>query len=381
MASNSQKIVHIGEYSTDALNGVAVTLYGQINTLKNLGYPVEIWTFTRNVSEITNIISTEGMSIYLLPLFRFSFLGIFAFPKITRSWIKSRISDVRCIHLHSVFSPANNLVAQFGIPYAVTPNGGWEPSVLTGRKRLAKLIWVAQREKKLWSNARFIQAVSETEERNLSILANIAPIKYIPNGIDLPSQNDKKQFIKRDLWLYMGRLAIQQKGLDILINAYAILRITSSNLPRLILAGPDFRGDKKKIEKMIIKHGLSDDIQLIGPVKNGQKEALLDKASLFLHLSRWEGMPLAILEAMAHGVPCLVTKGTNMAHFVSRGRAGIVAGDTIDEIVAAMLNALKVDLHEMGRSARKIVEHHFTWDLVATRLIAAYDQYFYDRNE
>jgi glycosyltransferase involved in cell wall biosynthesis len=215
-----------------------------------------------------------------------------------------------------------------------------------------------------------VQAVSEAEKEELQDLGGISGIRYIPNGVKLPPLPEDRG--QRDLWLFLGRLAIEHKGLDRMLDAYAECRVRKPDLPKLVLAGPDFRGDEAIIRDQIQRLGLQGCVDLPGPVTGDEKQRLFERASLFLHTSRWEGMPMSILEAMAWEIPCLLTKGTMMVPAVTEAGAGFDAGDSVPEIVAAMEQASSADLPAMGRAARECVGKHFSWSTVAEKLAEVY---------
>jgi glycosyltransferase involved in cell wall biosynthesis len=163
--------------------------------------------------------------------------------------------------------------------------------------------------------------------------------------------------------------------LDRMVRSYALCRKKGASLPKLVLAGPDFRGGRDYLAKLIAELGLEKVVELPGPVKGQEKESLLNRASLFLHTSRWEGLPLSILEAMAHGAPCLVTQGTNFADVIRTSGTGYCAGESDEEIAAAMASVNLKETPAMGIRARQLVEKEYSWERVADRLLQAYQRW------
>jgi glycosyltransferase involved in cell wall biosynthesis len=363
-------VVLFGKYDPNALDGQIMTVVGQADGLHTAGVKVEVWSFSRFRSEPKHSKTRTGADIWELPLFRPKIASVCAMPRGTRRWIEKRLDEIQLFHFHAVFSPIHNQIARFGKPYAVTPNGGWSRVVFNGRNRLAKRLWAELSEKRFWARARFVQAVSSGEQRQLKELAGIARIEEIPNGVDLPALNREPQ--KRDCWVFMGRLAVDHKGLDRMVRAYAICRKKGVSLPRLVLAGPDFRDGRKFLLDLISANGLEQDIELPGPVRGKDKEMLLNRASLFLHTSRWEGLPLAMLDAMAYGAPCFVTNGTNFTGVIKESGTGYCAGESDEEIADAMARVNSQECLVMGLRARQLVEKEYTWNRVSDRLIQAY---------
>lgn len=371
VASPRRTIVLLGKYAPGKMDGEIVATMGHADALHRAGADLEVWSFSRYISEPKKSQTRTGADIWTLPLYRAKVLSIWMMPAVTRRWIESRLSEVQLFHCHGVFSPIHNLVARLGKPYATIPHGGWNTNVFEGRNRLAKKVWVALSEKRFWSNARFVCATSPGEKKTLEELPGIVRVELAPNGVEIPPPEAISPC--QGDWVYIGRLAIDYKGMDRLIRAYAMCRSKGVNAPKLVLGGPDFQGGKAILEKMISELGLEKHVEFVGPVNGpAEKAALLGRASLFLHTSRSEAFPLAILEAMAHGVPVLVTPGTNFADMVNQNGVGYGTGDSDEEIAAAMASVKIEDASAMGMRARRLVENEYTWDRTARRLLQAY---------
>ena len=362
-------IVHVGNYDPDALEGVAITLVGQCNALLESGLPVEVWTFRGDVTEVSSRKYPNGLEVHVLPRHRNQFLAAMALPPVTKEWIARRLPEVRFFHLHSVFSPHNNRVASLGIPYAVTPNGGWGPAVILGRRSLMKRIWIRLFEESLWKNASFVQAVSPNEVSDLEALGIGSHVVLVPNGTDIVSRVERPADLPRR-WLFLGRLAVNQKGLDLLLQGYARAKGQGAPLPHLILAGPDFRGGMNTLKALAKELLIDDVVEFPGPVTGAVKEALWNSCELFLHTSRWEGLPLSILEALGHGIPCLVTPETGLGDWMEMNYSGWhVKGDI--ESIAAKLAALAIDPQEIEAKARKTqvaAMRDYSWEAIGKKL-------------
>jgi glycosyltransferase involved in cell wall biosynthesis len=249
-------------------------------------------------------------------------------------------------------------------------------SVVRGRKRLVKWAWFQLWESRLWRRARVIHAVSRSELDDLVARNMEVPVAYIPNGIDCDDlAREVSPPTSGTVWLYLGRLAVRQKGLDLLLRAYAIARAAGVHLPPLVIAGPDFRGGLDELRHLSESLGLEQFVQFIGAVSADAKGALFPTARLFLHTSRWEGMPFAVLEALAAERPVLVTHATNLTQEIESYAAGWIAGETPEAIAEHLIKAATIDpptLDEIGRRGRQMVREHFAWKPLAGRIAALY---------
>ena len=106
-----------------------------------------------------------------------------------------------------------------------------------------------------------------------------------------------------------------------------------------------------------------------GVVSGKKKLELMDSFDVFLHTSRHEGMPGAVLEAMARAVPCLVTPGTNMQHIISESGGGWVCDCSVGSVFSALKAILQAPDESLlkGLNARKFVDRNFLWSKVAER--------------
>jgi glycosyltransferase involved in cell wall biosynthesis len=281
------------------------------------------------------------------------------------------------VHFHSVFIAENARAGSLlGVPYIISPRGGYNRSVLRGRNRLAKRIWMAMHERRYVSSARALHAVSVAEAAELEKLVPSEQIFYVPNGIEQASLERPVRDPADKTLLFLGRLAIQQKGIDLLLGGYSeFLKRSGDKSSKLIIAGPDFRGDKKRIENQIDTLGLGDRVSLTGGVFAEDKRNLIDRAYAFALTSRWEGMPFALLEALAAGRPVLVTPETNLGDAVASYGAGVEVGGDVRQIATGIQFLLSLpgeDYIRMQRQARQLIRERFTWERVIGELAATY---------
>ncbi|MEQ8172137.1 MAG: glycosyltransferase [Candidatus Eremiobacterota bacterium] len=373
------KVIHIGNYKPESANGVNKTIAGLVKYLYTEGINVELWHFTSKVNEIKDR-KIDGIQIFDLPYFSSQILNLFTFPKSTQKFLRERQKKVDLLHLHSVFRIDNIKVSQVsGLPYIITPHSGYNPQVLQGRNRLLKTIWIKLLEKKYLSNARLIHAVSDLEIPYIQNIIKTTKIRCIPNGIDdefllLP----KVKCQERLTWVYLGRLAIQHKGIDLLLKGYAILaKNFKKKLPLLIIAGPDFRDDLAKLKILAHNLGISDSVKFEGPLFGQDKITLLQQAQIFIHTSRWEGMPFSVLEALALGKPVLVTPETNLAGYVEKYNAGWVVQGTPEAIAEGLLKVLNTSTNEfnvIGENSYLLIKKNFTWSVIVSKMAKIYKE-------
>jgi glycosyltransferase involved in cell wall biosynthesis len=109
-------------------------------------------------------------------------------------------------------------------------------------------------------------------------------------------------------------------------------------------------------------------IKVLGYVEDAP--SFYRSVDVFLLPSKLEAQPIALLEAMASGLPIIATDVGDNKYFVQEN--GIICGTTAKEIGAAIKEMLSEDLEKMGLESRRIVERDYTWDKIAERTLEVY---------
>lgn len=373
LATSPIRVAHIGGYVRDSADGVQKTIRGLVQHLPQHNIETELWSFSPDHSE-PRLSQVEGVPVLQLRCRRRPVSYLAAFPRVTRQAIRDRAREVHLVHFHSVFQPENVWTARLlDIPYVITPQGGYNQKVLRGRNRLAKTAWLAARERAYLRSAGAVQAVSPAEIEVIAALIDRSKIVMVPNGVeDDYVRRDIRPSDGRDL-LFLGRLAVEHKGLDLLLRGFA--RSTEHHTSRLIIAGPDFRRGRETCETLARNLGVSGSVMFPGPVFGDHRRELIEACYAFVHTSRWEGLPLAVLEALARGKPVIVTEETNLADLVTENRLGIVVEADPESISRGIVQLLAVPADEydsMSQRARQLIADRFTWQIAAEMMANEY---------
>lgn len=164
-----------------------------------------------------------------------------------------------------------------------------------------------------------------------------------------------------------------QKRHDIFLEALAAARREAPGLKALLL-GSDM-GTLSDARERIVRLGLEEAVAIPGAVPD--PERYLAAASLFVLTSDYEGMPNALLEAMASRLPVIATRVEGSEDLVIEGKTGLLVprGDT-GAIARALVRLAKsgAERHRMGRRARQRVERHFSPEAMAARYARLYDR-------
>lgn len=128
--------------------------------------------------------------------------------------------------------------------------------------------------------------------------------------------------------LFLGRIH-PKKGCDLLISAFAKLACEDATL-HLVMAGPDGAGCRKKLETQALNEGIDERISWVGMLSGDLKWGAFRHADAFVLPSHQENFGIAVAEALACGLPVLISDKVNIWREIREDRAGLVASDTLD---------------------------------------------------
>lgn len=285
------------------------------------------------------------------------------------------------VHLHGAFIleffKITNLLTKQGIPYVFTPHGSFAEAAMKKNKWMKK-VYFQLLEKRLIKNAKAVQLLGINEYNHLDTLVASDNKKLIPNGIDLkkiplPTKaNPSKEFI----FGFCGRIDTYHKGLDLLLKGFQIFK-EKGGIGRLELIGDG--KDRPKLEQFAQKLGIADSVVFHGALYGQVKFETLYSFDVFLHTSRMEGFPMAVLEAAALSIPCLTSEATNVNSYIQQYDAGFPLPVNIPASIASAMESAafmhRYDIQQLQRkgvNARKMVETSFDWKNIATELVATY---------
>lgn len=180
------------------------------------------------------------------------------------------------------------------------------------------------------------------------------PLWVMPNPVELPEhwRVDASDTLKL---LFLGRMG-EHKGTDRILRAVTRLPQPLRERVRLYMAGD---GDVDTVRRLAVELGLQAQVDIRDWIEGADKERWLQETDAFILPSRAEGLPMAMLEAMAYGKALIVSPVGGIPEFVSEGQEGIlVPPDDIDAISHAIAKlAENPDLRrQMGLAARARVE-------------------------
>jgi glycosyltransferase involved in cell wall biosynthesis len=195
----------------------------------------------------------------------------------------------------------------------------------------------------------------------ISVLSN--PVRYHAPSARL---NHSRQVV-----LTLGRLG-KPKG------TYDILKA----IPHVLKTSPDVEfwlggdGDLDQVKSILAAEPWGQHVRLLGWVTGEEKDRVLSSATLFILPSYNEGMPLAVLEAMAYGLPVISTPVGGIPEIIVDGKTGLLVNPGDVQALSDRISLLlrNPDLcQKLGTNARRLVEDKFLVDVIMQQLYSLYD--------
>jgi glycosyltransferase involved in cell wall biosynthesis len=196
-----------------------------------------------------------------------------------------------------------------------------------------------QRQREIARRYPGLDAITVLTERDrqtyAQMLRSAKRLERIPNAA--PALDAPPASLERPIAIAAGRLTLQ-KEFDMLIPAFAkVVERHPEWTLRIYGDGPQ----RKPLERLIMEHGLSNNVLLMGPVRRLDLE--MSQASLYVLSSRYEGLPMVMIEAMSLGLPVVSFDcPTGPAEVIEDGRSGILVPDgDVDALARSILAVIE----------------------------------------
>lgn len=361
------KILYVIPYVSPLYGGPTVVIAQMAAALSPLGVAIDVVATT-----------AHGQGELDVPLDRPVFRGharyffflrthpkFWMFSWSLRQWLYRHVLDYDLVHVHGLFAyttlPACAAARHFKKPYVITPHGVLDPWCLT-HKWWKKYPYYYLLERRNLGQVSALHVTSPFEATGLSKLGFSEKTHVIPLCVDLPDYAFKYQPGKVSFnLLFISRLD-PIKGLPVLLEAIAIIR-TQFDVPiQLKIAG---QGDKEyifQLHKLIKKLKISENVVFVGFLQGAAKSEALAEADIFVLPSYHENFGLAAAEALAAGLPVVLSDQVGIAQDVTKSCAGTVVPVNMPLLLAeAIMKYRNLEARVIASAnARKLAEKHYS---------------------
>lgn len=281
-----------------------------------------------------------------------------------------RVREFDLVHSHMLWAfpgiAASRIAHLRGVPYVVTPHGSLDPWSLEQRKWMKRAFLLASENATL-RRAALVHYTATAERDAVPLHLRRLPSVIVPNVIEpseLPRGPRSREVV------ILGRIHVM-KGFDILIPA--MRAVLAQRDARLVIAGPDEGGYRAEVERMIAEAGIGGAVTFTGHIDAAARAELLARCALLVQPSYRENFGMAVAEAMAQGVPVVVSDRVNICDDIAAMGAGLVVPRDVTRLADAIVRVLD-DPRTMGDAGRRLVRERYAPAVVGPAMRAAYDQ-------
>ncbi len=381
------RVLHVIPSVSPVRGGPSLAVLAMVAALRGAGVEAEIATTNDDGEGVLDVpleIPTERDGVPVRFFARSSpplrALREFAWSRPLSRWLDARLRDYDLVHVHAVFSfPSTCAMSKSrraGVPYLNRPLGQLCEWSLQ-RRSLKKRLYLSLVERANLRGAAALHFTTRQEQDEAAVLGLGTRGFVAPHGIDLPAVvPDARAKLRAKLnlppderiVLFLSRVH-PKKGLEILVPALA--QLAAKERFTFVLAGnaepPDYEA---QVGQLLRESGLAARTRREGFVSGEWKQTLLQGADVFALTSHSENFGLAVVEALAAGLPVVVTPGVALADWVTRHQLGEVPALAVEAVAASLARRFQAggSRETFASKARQLVKQEFSWPSVAARI-------------
>jgi glycosyltransferase involved in cell wall biosynthesis len=368
------KIIHLilGKANPERMNGVNKVVHALATQQHRAGADVAVWGITGDLSD--NYPAREFATRLFLAQ-----RNPFGLAPELRAALQQQAGSPTVVHLHGAFIPVYFSVARvlsaLCIPYVLTPHGSYSPAAMR-KSGFTKQVYGRVFERYLLRRAARVHCLGQSEITGVQRLNATLPTALLPYGFEPPQRVAVAMPAAPGRFRvgFCGRLDDHHKGLECLLVGFAQF---ASLVPEAELWVIGDGPDRARVAQWAAA-APAGSVQLLGSRYGDEKIGLLGQLDVFAHTSHYEGLPTAVLETVALGVPCVVTEATNLGSYVREFGCGEVLPTAEPALFAAALHRLHARWQaasgapELAPQCRQMVGTAFHWPT----LLPAYEQMY-----
>ncbi len=348
----------------------------------------EVLVITTNVNageclnvETNKIVNVDGVNVIYCPV---NFPKYYFYSKDLKNMVKENILNFDIVHIQSIYSYPTAVTAhycrKYKKPYLINPMGSLDPSMIRLRSYFRKNFYIKLIERHNIEKAKAIQVATDYEKDRFISLGMDTPVVVIPVSLcpakyENPGTSLKEKYPElkgKRIVLFLGRIHVK-KGLDLLAEAFKEVCKDTEDV-FLVIAGPD-DGYEEKIRDIFKKLGIMGRVVFTGLLAGNDKLAAFYDSELFVLSSYGENFAIAALEAMACGLPVVVTNKVGLYPDITEYNAGLVTDCEPGQIAKGIIDLLKDESlrKSMGANGRRLVKDRCSAERIADKRIGIYE--------
>lgn len=365
------KILHfiLGKANPDRANGVNQVIYGLAKYQRLAGHEVFVIGISKSMEKPYELIDREYFCVEAYKSFN---KGGFA-------RVKAICKEVDIVHLHGVWNAMNIRVGRYlesiQKPYVITAHCGYSIDRLRQSNYWLKLLYHKLWQKRLYEKAAAVHALTREESTDIYHFCKNDNIFCVSNGVDSDIYDKYNYTVHKNRekikFGYLGRLSVE-KNLDNLLKAVSLLPNEVKRQVELSLIGP-MTGSAAKLQKLTKQLNIEDNVKFLGAKYGEEKIQTLLDLDFYIHPAYSDVVGISVMEALASGLPTIVTRTSHMSYF-NDSDAFIMVEPTAFDLSRGIRTAIKRldDREQLSLNAKKLYLKQFNWKVVVELLINEY---------
>ncbi len=385
------RVLHVTASMSPEWGGPVTAVAGLTAALARLGVNCEI------VTTVGRRVGNDPIEVPGVPMHRF---GTNPPARLWTAWSRAAAGFLAdeagrfdLVHVHEPWHhpgcAAFRAARRHGVPFLLSVHGGLDPFVLRRYHALRKRLFLWAVQDRILKSADAVHALTDAEREVVRARGRTAPVFVAPNGVSPAGGAEGEAgagpgsgataFLARHprlagkrILLFLSRLQ-EKKNLEGVARGFIEV---ASGFPdaALLVAGLDEDGTARRAAAILERAGIAERAVFTGPLTGADKAAAFACADAFVLPSHAEGFSNAVLEALAAGLPVVISHACHFPEVAER-EAGFVVEADDHAALAGAVGALLADdglRGRMGRNARRLVQERYDWPTVAESFLGLY---------
>jgi glycosyltransferase involved in cell wall biosynthesis len=300
------------------------------------------------------------------------------------NWLRDNVRSYDLVEVHEIFTfpPVHAAAAcrRGGTPYLLNTHGGLFASDLEKRK-LLKALFRRPVLLPMLRDAAVLKTATQLEADEMITYGVCTRKAVLPLPVLAPAAGaDGARFRRRHgiadgdiVALFMGRLD-PVKNIDLLIAGTAAARKREPRL-KLVIAGSGDAAFEAKIRGWVKEHDAAEFVMFPGFITGADKADAYAAAQIYAQFSARENFSYTVADALAAGVPCLLSDRIGLAGPAGRAGAGLIVAPDLEQVIAGFeaLLGRKAEWNVMAAAGRRLFARELSEPAAATALSALYN--------
>lgn len=368
-------VLHVAPSLARSYGGPTRSLAGFAAASLNQGAEVTVVAPRPSAEDATAFCELVSSELHLFPS-----IGRHAFAASPRlvQWVSSRAASFDVVHVHGLFNPVSALASaaalRSGTPLVIRPFGTLSRYTYSHRRKWLKWLWLAAIEGHNIDRATLIHFTTSEERdeatwhgRQIGERSAVVPPPWL--GAESRARVETNHSGSNRV-VFIGRID-PVKNLESLLDAWPLVSREVRDA-QLIVAGAGKAEYVRALEMRATRLGIAPAFP--GFVDEAAKESLFASAAAFVLPSHHENFGIAALEAIAAGVPAIISPDVQLGSFVANTGTGEVTATTPARLAATIVRVLSDgDLRSrVAREGRRVARATFGIETVGPQLSAMY---------